>query len=290
MTKPSSLILAAALALTACGSDDDTILAPTKLAFSVADNATGMHDIYATVCSTRGLVAENETFTYSPATNAFESAIEHPWASTDSLDIYALSVPGDMSYDPYGTPSVTYPSWDGSQDLLAAYAVNARRLCPYPLTFHHITSQIQVRVQIDPAPREYSYRIKSIRLTAPASGTFSFADREWHAARPHACTYSYLTDSHSLTPQGEATVWQPEQVFNLLPVAQGELTFEVEYQLLRDGMVLADHTGPGTHIAHFSTPNLEQGRQYSYTFSLPTPHDDLQPIVVHYPEMEGRGK
>ena len=47
------------------------------------------------------------------------------------------------------------------------------------------------------------------------------------------------------------------------------MTFEIEYQVIQNGRVIADFTGEDKKVCEVKAPNLEMGKKYNYNFKLP---------------------
>ena len=89
-----------------------------------------------------------------------------------------------------------------------------------------------------------TYKLVSVRMTTPATGTLAFSNvngerATWSIVNNKTKTYSY--DSAlpiSFTNTGKAN---PSTVYwNILPVKDGTITFEIEYQVIQNGRDIAD--------------------------------------------------
>ena len=146
-------------------------------------------------------------------------------------------------------------------------------MTPFHLSFYHATSQIRVTAEAADKSQALAYKLVSVRMTTPCTGSLAFSNvngerATWSIVNNKTKTYSY--DSAlpiSFTNTGKAN---PSTVYwNILPVKDGTITFEIEYQVIQNGRVIADFTGEDKKVCEVKNPNLEMGKKYNYNFKLP---------------------
>ena len=93
-------------------------------------------------------------------------------------------------------------------------------------------------------------------------------------------TKTYAYDSAlpiSFTNQGKSN---PSNVYwNILPVKDGTMKFEIQYQVIQNGRVIADFTGENKKVCEVKSPKLDMGKKYNYNFLLPI---DAQSTVITF--------
>ena len=155
---------------------------------------------------------------------------------------------------------------------------------PYPLTFQHLTSQIYVTAEPINKTEKLTYKLVSVKMTAPSTGTYSFADAtggkgSWVIDNTKTKEYSYGDALPiSISQDGKAN---PSSVYwNILPVNDGNINFSVEYQVYQNGQMIADFTGTRAKKCTVKTPNLSMGKKYIYNFLLSRGTDDDEDVIT----------
>ena len=175
--------------------------------------------------------------------------------------------------DGNNVPYFTYTNWSGEKDLVAATVKSGVKTVPYPLTFKHITSQIYVSAEAQDKTGDLTYKLLSVKMTAPSTGTYRFADATegtgtWEVDNSVTSEYSY-EDGLPRTFRQNGQVELSSTYWNILPVTDGDIQFLIEYQILQSDKVVADFTGVNARTCAASSPGLLPGKQYVYNFVLP---------------------
>lgn len=212
-------------------------------------------------------------FAYNGSKGIFESATPYYWPTDGSLSFFAISDPGTKTVNADAVPSYTYNDWAAEKDLVASTAIAGYKMSPFHLGFNHVTSQIRVTAEPADKSQTLTYKLTSVKLTTPATGTLAFpsvngASVAWNIDNSKTKTYVYDTALPiSFTNVGKA---DPSNVYwNILPVKDGTMTFEIQYQVIQNGKVIADFTGENKKVCEVKSPKLDMGKKYTYNFLLP---------------------
>lgn len=287
------ILFLSALALgfmTSCSNDDDMLtngaassIDANSIVFSTGDKSVATR-AGVTITSLNKFTVDAVTadkksyfssvdFTFNGAKSVFESATPYYWPTDGTLSFFAISDPGTKTVNADAVPSFTYNDWAAEKDLVATSAIAGQKMAPFHLGFYHATSQIRVTAEAADKSQALTYKLVSVRITTPATGTLAFSNvngerATWSIVNNKTKTYSY--DSAlpiSFTNTGKAN---PSTVYwNILPVKDGTITFEIEYQVIQNGRVIADFTGEDKKVCEVKNPNLEMGKKYNYNFKLP---------------------
>ena len=287
------ILFLSALALgfmTSCSNDDDMLtngaassIDANSIVFSTGDKSVATR-AGVTITSLNKFTVDAVTadkksyfssvdFTFNGAKSVFESATPYYWPTEGTLSFFAISDPGTKTVNADAVPSFTYNDWAAEKDLVATSAIAGQKMAPFHLGFYHATSQIRVTAEAADKSQALTYKLVSVRMTTPATGTLAFSNvngerATWSIVNNKTKTYSY--DSAlpiSFTNTGKAN---PSTVYwNILPVKDGTITFEIEYQVIQNGRVIADFTGEDKKVCEVKNPNLEMGKKYNYNFKLP---------------------
>lgn len=287
------ILFLSALALgfmTSCSNDDDMLtngaassIDANSIVFSTGDKSVATR-AGVTITSLNKFTVDAVTadkksyfssvdFTFNGAKSVFESATPYYWPTDGTLSFFAISDPGTKTVNADAVPSFTYNDWAAEKDLVATSAIAGQKMAPFHLGFYHATSQIRVTAEAADKSQALTYKLVSVRMTTPATGTLAFSNvngerATWSIVNNKTKTYSY--DSAlpiSFTNTGKAN---PSTVYwNILPVKDGTITFEIEYQVIQNGRVIADFTGEDKKVCEVKNPNLEMGKKYNYNFKLP---------------------
>jgi len=214
----------------------------------------------------------NEEYIYDGATGVFKSAVPHYWPTTGTLSFYAINNIGSYSVDGNNVPKYTYSNWAAEKDLVAATVKAGEKEIPYPLTFRHLTSQIVVSAEAENKTEELTYRLVSVKMTAPSTGTYSFANTTggvgtWAIDNTKTSEYSY-NEALPMAFKQNGQIELTSCYWNILPVTDGKLYFAIEYQVLQNGKLIADFTGTKTKECSIENPGLVAGKIYRYNFIL----------------------
>lgn len=287
------ILFLSALALgfmTSCSNDDDMLtngaassIDANSIVFSTGDKSVATR-AGVTITSLNKFTVDAVTadkksyfssvdFTFNGAKSVFESATPYYWPTDGTLSFFAISDPGTKTVNADAVPSFTYNDWAAEKDLVATSAIAGQKMAPFHLGFYHATSQIRVTAEAADKSQALTYKLVSVRMTTPSTGTLAFSNLNgeratWSIVNNKTKTYSY--DSAlpiSFTNTGKAN---PSTVYwNILPVKDGTITFEIEYQVIQNGRVIADFTGEDKKVCEVKNPNLEMGKKYNYNFKLP---------------------
>ena len=215
----------------------------------------------------------NVDYVYNPGEGVFKSEVPRYWPADGSLSFYAINQTGMYAVDGNNVPYFTYTNWSGEKDLVAATVKSGVKTVPYPLTFKHITSQIYVSAEAQDKTGDLTYKLLSVKMTAPSTGTYRFADATegtgtWEVDNSVTSEYSY-EDGLPRTFRQNGQVELSSTYWNILPVTDGDIKFVIEYQILQSDKVVADFTGVNARTCAASVPGLLPGKQYVYNFVLP---------------------
>ena len=215
----------------------------------------------------------NVDYVYNPGEGVFKSEVPRYWPADGSLSFYAINQTGMYAVDGNNVPYFTYTNWSGEKDLVAATVKSGVKTVPYPLTFKHITSQIYVSAEAQDKTGDLTYKLLSVKMTAPSTGTYHFADATegtgtWEIDNSVTSEYSY-EDGLPRTFRQNGQVELSSTYWNILPVTDGDIQFVIEYQILQSDKVVADFTGVNARTCAASSPGLLPGKQYVYNFVLP---------------------
>ena len=215
----------------------------------------------------------NVDYVYKPGEGVFKSEVPRYWPADGSLSFYAINQTGMYAVDGNNVPYFTYTNWSGEKDLVAATVKSGVKTVPYPLTFKHITSQIYVSAEAQDKTGDLTYKLLSVKMTAPSTGTYRFADATegtgtWEVDNSVTSEYSY-EDGLPRTFRQNGQVELSSTYWNILPVTDGDIQFVIEYQILQSDKVVADFTGVNARTCAASSPGLLPGKQYVYNFVLP---------------------
>jgi len=220
----------------------------------------------------------SEKYTYDSNAGVFKSQTPHYWPTTGTLDFYAISEPGAIHTVANNIPQYDYSNWAAEKDLVAATALAGEKEIPYPLTFKHLTSQIYVSAEAENKEEKLTYKVTSIKMTTPSTGTYSFDETSggtgtWEIDNSSVSEYSYNSALPlSFTQNGQIEL--SSLYWNILPVTSGILHFEVQYQVFQNGKLISDNTGDKAKDCIISNPNLQAGRKYIFNFVLSRSTDD----------------
>lgn len=275
--------------MTSCSSDDDMLtnasssIDANSIVFSTGGNSpttrAGVTITSLSKFTVDAVTADKKNyfssvdFTFNTAKSVFESSTPYYWPTDGTLSFFAISDPGTKSVSSESVPSYTYNDWAAEKDLVASSAIAGSKQAPFFLGFYHATSQIRVTAEAADKTQALTYKLSSVKLTTPATGTFAFSGQSgekgsWSIVNNKTKQYSYNTALPiSFVQTGKAN---PSNVYwNILPVKDGTMTFEIEYQVIQNSRVIADFTGDNKKVIEVKAPNLEMGKKYNYNFILP---------------------
>lgn len=235
----------------------------------------------------------NEEFIFNPSVNVFTSVTPHYWPTTGTLSFYAISDPGHRTVDESNVPMFTYENWAAEKDLVAATVKAGEKQIPYPLVFKHLTSQVYVSAEAEDKTEELTYKLVSVRMTAPSTGTYSFADATggvgtWNTDKTKTSEYSY-DDALPMTFRHHGEIMTSSCYWNILPFADGEIHFDVEYQVLQNGRIISDFTGANAKECIASSQTLLSGKRYIYNFVLTRGSDETITFTLTMSDWENGG-
>lgn len=160
-----------------------------------------------------------------------------------------------------GVATVAYAQ-NATEDLVVAQALNIpKQANAIELSFRHVLSQVKVRCKGLDANADYV--LKTIEFTAPASGTYQFADGQW-ADLGDATAYTYYNNedadvsTSAMQAFGESMTFVPSQV---------------TIRAVWDCKNKVDHTVVGTYDQSV-TANLTAGNCSTFNLSLPNSDAD----------------
>lgn len=282
-----SIILAAAcVALAACNKDI-TPVAPVQggeadqIVFGV-DGAAMEATTKAVTESTAALVQTNG-FNVAAVTSAnatlfnakaswlaaksyYTTATPYYYPSAGTTSFYAVYPVAQSVTVTSGAATIAYTN-DNDTDLIAAKATGVAKpatATSVALAFDHILSQVNITAKGKTAGLDY--RISSIKITSPSSGTYKYADGTWTLGAASAVAYhsAATTVGTTATAVGVAQTKIPSSV-----------TVTVEYDVLQGGVVLASYTGSAAKTS--TAIAVAQGKRSTINLTLPySSADDAQ--------------
>lgn len=218
-------------------------------------------------------------FTYDNASAVFKSSINYYWPVSGSLSFYAISNTGEKNLDPENVPTYSYSDWSGETDLVAATVKTGNKTIPYPLLFHHITSQVYISAEAANKTEELTYRLTGVKMAAPCNGTYSFDKVSggaglWEVDNSSSKIYSF--EEALPLSFGQNSAVSPKSVYwNILPVREGNLEFDIEYQVIQNGKVIADFTNANAKHVTVNKALLAAGKKHQFNFILPIGTNDV---------------
>lgn len=291
MKKVFLLTALAAGILSSCSEDDfgtqsvvdnNTIAFATNKAKSMTRSGETVTSInkfsVSAVADDNSSFFSGEEFTYDGSSGVFKSQTPHYWPTTGTLGFYAISNIGSHAVDANNVPNYTYTNWAAEKDLVAATVKAGEKEIPYPLNFRHVTSQIYVSAEAENKKEELTYKLVSVKMTAPSTGTYSFADitggvGTWVIDNTKTSEYSY-EDALPMSFRQNGQIELSSCYWNILPVTDGDLSFKIEYQIFQNDKMISDHTGSKHKECSVKNPGLLAGKMYRYNFILPRSTND----------------
>lgn len=291
--------------MTSC-SEDDLASAPSfdsnAIAFATQSANRAMTRSGATISTidkfTVSAVDENSTpffsgveFTFNGATGVFNSSTAYYWPLSGSLNFYAISNPGSVSFDAHNAPLYAYENWNGETDLVAATVLAGDKQIPYPLVFQHVLSQVYVSAEAKDKTEQYTYKLTSVEMTTPCKGTYSFADATagvgtWEIDKNSSKEYSFA-DALPLSFTETGSVNTGSTYWNILPVTDGKIKFKVGYQVFQNGKMIAEFSGANVKTCEVVNPNLISGKRYVYNFLLTRGTEDAITFTTSMVDWDG---
>lgn len=277
--------------MTSCSNDDDLTpessmsnLDANTITFSMPKSANtpqtrsgvtmkSLTDFYVTsVNEDKTIYFSDEHFSYNNDKDIFQSQTPHYWPTTGTLNFYAISNIGTSAINSSKVPEHTFTDWQGEEDLVAATVKAGEKTIPYPLTFNHVLSQVYISAEAQNKTVNLTYKLVSVNMTVPSTGTYTFAAETggmgtWKIDNTRTSQYSYA-DVLPLSFAYDSNLKITNCYWNILPVTTGSLDFDIEYQVLQNGKVIADFTGANKKRCVVDNPNLLSGKKYTYNFIL----------------------
>lgn len=239
-----------------------------------------LSDFYVTsVNEDNSIYFDAEQFTYDMGKGIFMSQTPHYWPTTGTLSFYAINFTGTKNTVANNAPKYTYTNWSGEKDLIAATVMAGEKTIPYPLTFKHILSQVSVSAEAKDKAESLTYKLISVNMTAPSTGTYSFASETggtgtWVITNSQKSRYDF-DNALPMTCNQDGKIEPTSTYWNILPTTDGPITFDIEYQVIQNGRVVADCTGENKKVCEVKTPNLSMGKKYRYNFLLTRSTEDV---------------
>jgi len=237
-----------------------------------------------------------ELFTYD-GSSEFRSTTNHYWpnnaadGANNTLNFYASNQQEALTAGTETNPSPIVDDYecDGIKDWVTATVKAGEKTIPYPLTFQHVLSQIKISAEAKDKTQDLVYKVVGVKLSAPDTGDYQFANATagvgtWTIDNSSSADYTYeqnMNGQFNPTAATEAEqTWASTDYFNILPVATGTLTFDVQYQVIQNGQVIGDFTGANSKQVTVDAPNLLSGKIYTYNFVLAINTNDVITFTV----------
>lgn len=121
-------------------------------------------------------------------------------------------------------------------------------------------------------------------MTTPNKGTYTFADATsgsgtWEIDNSSSADYTF--SGNMGVAFGEDDTWQGSDYWNILPIADGTITFDMQYQVIQNGQVIGDFTSVNSKQVTVEAPNLLSGKIYIYNFVLAINSEDVITFTVN---------
>lgn len=199
----------------------------------------------------------NEKVSYASSKDWYATATPYYWPSSGSLSFYAAYPSAQSITVTAGSASLSYTD-DRNTDLIAAKAVGVEKPAtaqPVALAFDHILSQVNINAKgaVDDG---LTFRVKSISIEAPGSGTYAYASGTWSPAA--GATKGFYTGPKdiagtTLTPLGESQTVLP-----------GSIIIKVTYDVLSGSSVILSFTDKSVLV------NVSMGKKSTVNLTLPS--------------------
>ena len=281
--------------MTSCSNEDEITSSGSETGNSISFTANGARNLAMTrsgasitsldeffvsaVNADKSNYFDKEKFSFDNASAAYTSATPHYWPTTGSLSFFAVNELGTQTVNADGVPEYSYSDWAGENDLVAATVIAGEKQMPYPLTFRHLTSQIYISAEAQNKTEELTYKLIGVKMTTACDGKYSFdkatgGSGSWDVDGSSSKTYSY-EDALPLSFAQSSDVAPKGVYWNILPNGDKGLSFNIEYQVLQNGKVIADFTGENSkHVAVKNTA-IVSGKKYVFNFILPLGTSDM---------------
>lgn len=277
--------LAAAFTLASCSSDDDAMQGGTQsqakqraeIAFATASQTRAggaeitdlnTFTVFGTD-ATGATILDGVSYIWDNADLSYRSTPKYYWPVNGTLNFYAISTPGTRTITS-GKPTYAYSNWAGTNDLVAAVALNQSTQVKVPLTFKHILTKVTTSVT-DHSPSGCEVRVSRITMTAPNSGKYSFgltsgAEGSWAVNASPTTPYAYDYNNTTACSDG----------WFVLPT--NDVTFKVEYKVYQLGAVLLDCTGSAGKTVSVSL-GTQLGKRVDINFVI---SDGSEPTEIKF--------
>ena len=207
-----------------------------------------------------GVTSENVTLfgsskaTWDSAKSWYSTATTYYYPATGTMSFYAVYPVSQAVTVTSGAATLAY-SANENTDLIAAKATGVSASNnSVALTFDHILSQVDFTAK--GADSKVTYKITSIKVTAPTSGTYAYSNGSWTKGATDAQTV-YLSTSTDVSTS-EATSVGVAQTF--IPV---ELTVSASWECYSGGVKAAEYN----NVTAKFTPT--KGKKCTVNLTLP---------------------
>lgn len=287
----------AVAALSSCSNDDDVVgeasvpssLAKDQIAFTTTNNAvtragdvTSLSAFTATAITNDGKVYFDD-MPFALSSGVFTSMDPYFWPAAGTLDFFAVNVGAIRTVS--GVPSVVFSGNNGSNDFVAATYKKAAKMTTVPLTFRHILSRLTVKVKPYDASDGYDYQVVSVKAYVKGSGTYKFdattgGAGTWEGKKDYV-TYSFTTGLPGYIGKSySGKVLAPTQAYYVIPATTSSdmVTFDVDYKVYKNGVLIADCTGDNCGSIDISEPDLAMGKSVCYILE-PSYYEDGSNVI-----------
>ena len=296
-----AMLATGALAMSSCSNEDDlassgqvSTLDPNVVAFST-NGQKGMTRSGGTVTSLTtfnvwsstadgnayigALDGSGETFTYDALSEVFKSDVNHYWPSVGTLNFFASNEFTEMSGYTVGSPDEAFVNYtnDGSKDIVCATVRTGTKTIPYPLLFHHVLSQVKVTAEAKDKTQDLQYRVVGITMTTQDLGRYYYATSTggigtWVPAVGSTRAYAFGANMPAVFEKDGS--FASTDYWNVLPCVN-DIVFNIQYQVIQNGVVISDFTGANAKTVTVSSPGLLSEKKYTYNFKLGIDNDDV---------------
>lgn len=204
----------------------------------------------------------NDVASYNSTKSYYETAQTYYWPSSGTMSFYAVYPKTQAIAVAAGAATLAYTS-DGNTDLLAAKAEGVSKPespASQPLVFDHILSQYMMNAKGDTPG--LTYRVSSVSLATPGTGTYAYADGSW--ARGANTDKSYFSGTQDISGTTAASFG------DAMTVLPGDVVITVKYKVFDGTIELGDYTKS-------QTVSLTKGKKCTVNATLP--FDGAAPIT-----------
>lgn len=241
---------------------EDTFTVSTKAVTEATASLVQSNGFKVAGVTSAGNAMFNADASYNSTKSYYETAHKYYWPSSGTMSFYAVYPKSQAITVTAGAATLAYAS-DGNTDLLAAKAAGVSKPATpssQALAFDHILSQFIMNAKGDTP--DLTFRVSSVTLSTPGSGTYAYSTGTWTAGA--AATKTYFTGTQDIAGTTVSTFGTP------LTVLPGDVEITVKYKVFDGSIELGDYTKT-------KTVSLTIGKKCTVNATLP--FDGAAPIT-----------